>query len=105
MLVDPRVIQCRVIRHEIEQRFHAALFQAFAKTGQRIVAAEVLVNRVTLDGVRRAGNVVVRQIGEQLAEAGNPLLVTAETALLASPVCQTPIGQIQSKPRNARESR
>ena len=71
----PRVIDGRVVRHEVEQQREATLGEPAAEPGERLVAAEVRVHVVADDGERRAADVLGAQIRKRVqARRANPCI-------------------------------
>ncbi len=62
VLPHPRMVQRRVVRYQVEQQAHAALPQPLPEARERVVAAEIGMNGVSLDREGRAGDVVIRQV-------------------------------------------
>ena len=60
------------------------------QTGERGVAAEVVVHAVLGDGEGRAADVVVGQVGQGGGTVGPDAGVLPRYARPAAPVCQTP---------------
>ena len=60
----PGVIAPGVVGHEVEQQLQPAARQPIAQARQRLVAAEVLVDAIGDDRERRAGDVLLAQVGE-----------------------------------------
>ena len=65
---DPRMIDGRVIRHEVEHQAEAALGQPLAEPGQPGLAADGLVDRVRGDGEPGPADVLLAQVGQRRLE-------------------------------------
>ena len=104
VLGDPGVVRRHVVRDEVEHEAQAAALQTLAEPGERLVAAEVLVDAVVADREARAADVVLTEVGQDAAVLGEPLGFERETRRAASPVCQTPRNQTRSNPSAASRS-
>ena len=69
MRVRPRVVGGDVVRHEVEDQSEAALRQRRARRGEPVRPAEVRVDPVVADAVRRADHVLGRR--SRAARAGS----------------------------------
>ena len=63
MRFNPGMTKTHVIWNEIKHEFEAALPESHSEPGQRVVAAEIMMNGVTDDREPGAGNVFLAQIG------------------------------------------
>ena len=104
MGLDPRMVQGRMIGHEVKHQPETALIEPFTQAGQRLVAAQVRMRRVGGDRKSRAGDILLAQIRQGRLKIFPPLGLGARHLLPASPVVQTLRNQIQVKPRSARRS-
>ena len=77
MIFDPGMIEPHVIGHEVEHELQAALAEPFAKSGQRSIASEILMDRVAGDRKSGTGNVFFAQVRQRLLEFAAPLGVAA----------------------------
>jgi hypothetical protein len=77
MLVDPGVIETRVIGNEIEHQANAACPQSATQASQCPVAAESFVCGVAGDGKSGPGDVLFSEIGQRVLELATPLGVAA----------------------------
>ena len=105
MLLDPGMIERRVVGDEVEHQPQPALSQPLAQAGQRGIAAQIAMHGVAGDGETGAGDVFLAQVGQRLLRIRvrhSGLL--REIACAAGPVCQTLSSQTQSKPISARRS-
>src|SRR5438477_4265950 len=66
-LANPRMIERRVVGDEVQHQAQVAFGEPLAKELERAGAAEVTVHDVLADGEWRAGDVVRREVGENLA--------------------------------------
>ena len=81
MVLDPGVIQRRVVGDEVEHQPQAAVAEPLAEPGQGGVAAQGRMHRVAGDGEPGAGDVLVAQVGQRLLELPPPLGVAPGDAL------------------------
>ena len=70
--VDPGVIGCGVVRNEVEHEPQAARREPLAKNRQCFRSAQNRIDLVGLDGVRRATDVVIGEVGQCCLEFGSP---------------------------------
>ena len=62
VLADPWMIQCHVVRNEVEHQLESALSQPLSQAGERRIAAQVAMHGVALDGESGAGDVFFLEI-------------------------------------------
>jgi hypothetical protein len=65
------MIRRHVVRNEIENQAQAAGAEPPAQASQRLLAAEILVDRVAADGKAGAANVVLAKVGEHAVIFGD----------------------------------
>ena len=80
VLGDPAVVRGHMVRHEVEDEAQAATLEALAETGERLVAAEVLVYPVFPDRETRAAHVFLTEVGEDASVLGEPLGIRSRDA-------------------------
>ena len=99
---DPRMVDRDVVRDEVEDEPDAGRRETLAERRQAVRAAEVVGGLVGRDRVRRADDVVVGAVGQELG----PLVAHASSEprhrrRLPEPIVQTPVSQTRSKPSSA----
>src|SRR3954470_2711905 len=83
--LDPRMIERRVVRDEVEHEPQAARSQPLPDAGERGVAAEQGRDRIGGDRKPRAAYVFVAQIGQRVLEFAPPVAPGARDALAGGP--------------------
>src|SRR5438445_284999 len=81
MILDPGVIQARVVGDEVEHQLKATLPEPLAETVQGNVPSQILVHRVPGDREPRAGNVLIAQVRESFFEFPPPFGVGPRDSL------------------------
>ena len=81
MFFHPGMTEPHVIGDEIEHESQAALAEPLAQSGQRGVAAEILVHRIAGDRETGAGDVLLAQVRQRLLELAAPLGIGARDLL------------------------
>jgi hypothetical protein len=85
MLLDPRVIEGGVVRHEIEHQAQVPLGEALAQSSEGRIAAEVGMHYVAGDRKSRARDIVLGEVRERRFEFPSPLRIGARRALTGEP--------------------
>ena len=75
MRVRPRMVGSDVVRHEVEDQADSALRQRCARRGQSLRPAQVRIDPVVADAVRRAHHVLRHEVGQRAPEALEQTLV------------------------------
>ena len=73
MVLDPGVIQRRVVGDEVEHQPQTAVSEPLAEPGESGISAQGRMHRVAGDGEPGAGDVLLAQVGQGLLELSPPL--------------------------------
>ena len=71
MLSNPRMINCEVIGDEVQHELQTSLSQTLTEFIQRLITAQGRINLVTIDRIRRSGDIRGLIFSENTAVIGN----------------------------------